>query len=107
MALSTLFYLILGLEMTNPTLFYVFLLALAAGVGVMFFERIEYGLISLFIVSLILYMGDIYQLYTLVAAILSIIILVLWVFRSVNIIHRIDNLISGVYLYLRTRKGNK
>ncbi len=101
------FYLILALELTNPTLFYIFILVLAAGVGVMFFERVEYGLISLFIISVVLYLSDIYQIYTLAAAVLSLIILILWLFRTVNVIHQIDNLISGVYLYLKTRKGNK
>ncbi|MGC8516303.1 MAG: hypothetical protein ACP5MT_00170 [Candidatus Acidifodinimicrobium sp.] len=107
MVTNAFFYLILALEITNPTLFYIFILALAAGVGVMFFERVEYGLISLFIISVVLYLSDIYQIYTLAAAVLSLIILILWLFRTVNVIHQIDNLISGVYLYLKTRKGNK
>ncbi|MCW1294109.1 MAG: hypothetical protein QXJ12_01700 [Candidatus Parvarchaeota archaeon] len=107
MASNVFFYMIFALEASNPSFFYLFLGILAAGVATLFFERIEYGLISMFIISFILYQSDIYQIYTLAASISAVVILVLWVFRSWGMIRRIDNLISGLYLYLRARKHNK
>jgi hypothetical protein len=95
---------LLTVQYSNPTIFYIFIAAIASGVALSFLYRLDAGLLATAIISGLFFSIGAFVPYIYIPLVASLVLFILKFIGFGTLTRRVQNLINWVYLYRLSRR---